>query len=589
MRVEKLDGRRRHETERLTCAALLIGAVLATGVPACSAPSPTAASKTAAQRLAAQNHADYPRPRVIVASDVEIDDVASWHRFWLYANELDIEGLIYTSSRFHWAGDPEAGIAPLTWGGNKVLEQQIEGYAAAYPNLRRHDRRYPSPDELIGKIRIGNITAPGEMAKNTPGSDLIRQVLLDDKPGAVHLLAWGGTNTFAAALRSIEDQYKSTRDWVRIYDKVVEKARLYIILDQDATYTEYISKNWPDLRTVYNYDQFLSVAYEPFRRIRTPTDINRDYFGPAFMARIVKGPLLKSYPVTTPGDTGEPAPPPAPPPAKAADGGGPILALNLSTGGPQLRPTCPGGSFYVQPALSPERTGGQATRPAPAGAGGADDGAFGAGSLISEGDSPSYWHVLQTGLRGEEDPSWGGWGGRFAKIGKNLWTDRPDIRCAPGPRVRDDIPDADTDAKAESAPLTRWIPALQNDFLARAGWTMLPPDAANHEPVVRVARVSADHSVRPGRTVTVSLETADPDGDALTVTWWQYREAGTYAGQARVTPMPMRSADGATLASAGVAVPDDARPGDTIHVIAEVSDGGTPTLTRYGRFVLTVR
>ena len=45
-----------------------------------------------------------PRPRVIATTDGEIDDRCSMVRFLLYANEWEIEGLIHSSSRFHWLG-----------------------------------------------------------------------------------------------------------------------------------------------------------------------------------------------------------------------------------------------------------------------------------------------------------------------------------------------------------------------------------------------------------------------------------------------------------------------------------------------------
>jgi hypothetical protein len=35
-------------------------------------------------------------------------------------------------------------------------------------------------------------------------------------------------------------------------------------------------------------------------------------------------------------------------------------------------------------------------------------------------------------------------------------------------------------------------------------------------------------------------------------------------------------------------VPADARDGDTIHLIAEVTDSGRPPLTRYSRVIVTV-
>ena len=38
-----------------------------------------------------------------------------------------------------------------------------------------------------------------------------------------------------------------------------------------------------------------------------------------------------------------------------------------------------------------------------------------------------------------------------------------------------------------------------------------------------------------------------------------------------------------------VHVPAEATAGDTIHVVAEAADDGTPPLTRYARVVITVR
>jgi hypothetical protein len=39
---------------------------------------------------------------------------------------------------------------------------------------------------------------------------------------------------------------------------------------------------------------------------------------------------------------------------------------------------------------------------------------------------------------------------------------------------------------------------------------------------------------------------------------------------------------------ASLAIPADAKPGHTIHVICEVTDNGTPPLTRYQRAVMSV-
>ena len=52
----------------------------------------------------AQKSATPEKTRVIVTSDGEIDDECSLVRFLLYANEWDIEGIITSSSQYHWHG-----------------------------------------------------------------------------------------------------------------------------------------------------------------------------------------------------------------------------------------------------------------------------------------------------------------------------------------------------------------------------------------------------------------------------------------------------------------------------------------------------
>ena len=49
------------------------------------------------------------KTRVIVTSDGEIDDECSLVRFLLYTNEWDVEGIITSSSQYHWQGHKWAG------------------------------------------------------------------------------------------------------------------------------------------------------------------------------------------------------------------------------------------------------------------------------------------------------------------------------------------------------------------------------------------------------------------------------------------------------------------------------------------------
>jgi hypothetical protein len=74
---------------------------------------------------------------------------------------------------------------------------------------------------------------------------------------------------------------------------------------------------------------------------------------------------------------------------------------------------------------------------------------------------------------------------------------------------------------------------------------------------------------------------SDPDHNAVKVSWWQYNDAGTYPGDIALS-------DPAALTTT-FRVPDDAQPGQTIHVILEANDNGTPALTRYQRVIVRIQ
>lgn len=148
----------------------------------------------------------YVKPRVIVTCDPELDDNNSMIRYILHSTDFQTEGLIYTSSRFHWRGDgkgttqfipgaeyDQLGLGPQTswrymWD-ERFIDDIVDAYAECYDNLKVHDPSYPTPEELKSKIKIGNVDFEGDISKDTPGSDLIKEVFLDDKPGKVYAQA----------------------------------------------------------------------------------------------------------------------------------------------------------------------------------------------------------------------------------------------------------------------------------------------------------------------------------------------------------------------------------------------------------------
>ena len=70
------------------------------------------------------------RPRVLVTTDGEIDDECSMVRFLLYANEWDIEGIINSSSQYHWEGSK-------LWAGIDWVNRYLDVYADVHQSVLR--------------------------------------------------------------------------------------------------------------------------------------------------------------------------------------------------------------------------------------------------------------------------------------------------------------------------------------------------------------------------------------------------------------------------------------------------------------------
>ena len=92
---------------------------------------------------------------------------------------------------------------------------------------------------------------------------------------------------------------------------------------------------------------------------------------------------------------------------------------------------------------------------------------------------------------------------------------------------------------------------------------------------------AVDLKVKPGALVELSAQgTSDPDGDKLSYRWWQYEEADSYNGTVKIRD--------AGKQDVSFTMPGDGEKGQTVHVVCEVTDNGTPPLTRYQRVVVQV-
>ncbi len=495
-----------------------------------------------------KKHQSSNKARTVITTDGEVDDMNSVLRYLLYANEMELEGIVLTSSVYHYAGDEEKGIKPFRWTGTEWLSEMIDAYEEAYPNLTTHAEGYPTPAYIRSVTKIGNITDVGEMEKETEGSEFLKELFLDDNDSDLYVQTWGGTNTTARALKSIQEQYEHTDNWEEIKKKVSDKLVLYIILDQDDSYSSYIAKNWADIRIINDQSNFWHFAYA----WKYHTDEVNSRLQGAWNFEHIKnghGTLMNLY---------------------ALMGDGKIIEGELEE---EQR----GSEEYL--ANNPQ---------------------YNRYDFISEGDSPSFFYLIDNGLRSLEDPSYGGWGGRFGAVNEKLY--------------KNTVLDFNvyTNTYEAEYSLMRWFDDIQDDFAARADWLITPKyKDANHNPTVRI-KEGLDLKAKPGEKVTLHAKGKDPDGDQLTYKWWRYFEADTFEdskvpqeevkqilagdlqlglhrGLAEGEVTDTIKLSGSDTDTVTFTIPKDAKPGDTIHMIAEVEDDGVHGLKHYQRVILTVK
>jgi hypothetical protein len=180
------------------------------------------------------------KQRLIVTTDIggtDPDDEQSMVHLLVSSNEVDIEGIVCGLA---WINDKT---------GLDVLNSIIDAYGQSLPNFRVHADGFPSVEYLKSVSKTGQpqarMSAVGD-GKDSPGSDLIIDVVDKDDPRPVWLNAWGGANTIAQALWKI--QHTRTPEQVNAF---IHKIRIYDVLGQDDA-GAWIAKTFPNLIYIRN-------------------------------------------------------------------------------------------------------------------------------------------------------------------------------------------------------------------------------------------------------------------------------------------------------------------------------------------------
>ncbi len=203
--------------------AVSLGVAACTGAeaPAPATPSPTAETFT---RLSERTDPWVAKPRVLVLTDIanEPDDQMSLVRLLVSSNQLDIEGLVATTST--WM---RARVRP------DVINLVLDAYAEVHPTLSQHAEGFPAVDALralvtTGPEGFGMAAVPMQGDAISGGARRIIESADRDDDRPLWVLAWGGNNTLAEALAYV----RRTRAAADV-ETLVSKLRVYSISDQD--------------------------------------------------------------------------------------------------------------------------------------------------------------------------------------------------------------------------------------------------------------------------------------------------------------------------------------------------------------------
>ncbi|GAB7361938.1 hypothetical protein MBLNU230_g1976t1 [Neophaeotheca triangularis] len=228
--------------------------------------------------------------------------------------------------------------------------------------------------------------------------------------------------------------------------------------------------------------------------------------------------------------------------------------------------------------------------------------------FIPEGDTPTFLYLIQNGLGVPEHPSYGSWGGRYAR------TDDSDVSEAPGGVNSKHYTDTVDTVKGQDgkmytsnqATIWRWRDAFQNDFAARIKWSIEADfTKTTHHPVININGTLdlAPLYLEAEASSTITLDasaTYSPDSSGqLSFKWWHYKQptAIQWWVDAEVKDLGIKKLDDegrrveVTLPEPGECCTEllsraPKAKGQLLHLVLEVTNDGVPPLTSYRRVLI---
>ena len=397
------------------------------------------------------------KSRVFVLTDIEADpdDAQTLVRFLLYSNQFDVEGLVATTS-VHQKGM----VAPET------IHQIIDAYAKVHSNLLLHEPGFPTADYLRSIVRAGlpvyGMKGVGE-DKESEGARLLIKAIEKDDPRPLWVSVWGGPNTLAQALYTLQKQ-KSPDQLAQL----ISKLRVYTISDQDDS-AAWIRKTFPDLFYIVSPGGYGAATWLGINMVVDGTD--NTTISNTWIANNIQqnhGPLGQQYPDV----------------AYGMEGDTPAW-LNLISNGLNVpeQPALGGWGGRYELYIPDVNT--------------TDPNGFTGGVPIEQETRPIWTNATDT----------------FFLLKRNEFGRTVSI--------------SDQRFSGYRETLWRWRNDFQNDFAARMDWTLFDYAHANHPPQPSLRHEQQLTVKSGSYFSLDARDSKDPDGDSLEYYWFNYAEAGT--------------------------------------------------------------
>lgn len=481
--------------------------------------------------------------RILITTDLEVDDMNGIILSFMYADQYDLAGIVWTAGMYHFNGDGgEHKLAEITPNYKcnaqhcehtvanageltayrpadpTFLDRMLNYYEEDYKNLSQHSKNYPTPDYLRSITKVGNVEFEGDYRFETEGSRWIEQCILDDDMRPLHIQHWGGINTTVRALYSIYERYHGTPEWEQILQKVTTKVRLAGSGEDNCRKDSHIDEMFPGLKnddhpSVSSYGQFFSA-------LNAAPEVlpyyQGEYLKDAF--KIGHGKLLGEFWLMAEGRAvfGEP------------------LIYNY------------GLINYMDWGLSAKL-------------------GWGPASLVNypryEFD-PFDWMCCQFGCSSYID-----FGLRKDRSHRN----------------------------------NRYVQVYFDELAARADWAIQGASQANHAPLLTSDQM--EFTAKAGKTVELSGKAQDPEGRAMTGRWWVEPEgkgsgmfnmgSTTFGGDEALKSCLSVQQDvtiqDSETATCSFTIPKSAKKGDQYLVNLEVQDQGERPMTRFLQYLIEVK